>query len=98
MSGTYAEGNRVCWGNGIDRIVKRDFDNHEVIDDNILRATDTVIIDSDVTDRNHHDFPLRKLAPGAYRAYGELTDGVLLARSRASISLRISFCLCSVMG
>ena len=98
MSGTYADGNRVYWGNGIDRIVKRDFDNHEVIDDNILRATDTVIIDSEVTDRNHHDFPLRKLAPGAYRAYGELTDGVLLARSRASISLRISFCLCSVMG
>lgn len=32
------------------------------------------------------------------RIYEELTDGVLLARSRASISLRISFCLCSVMG
>jgi len=33
MSGTYADGNRVYWGNGIDRIVKLDFDNYEVIDE-----------------------------------------------------------------
>ena len=61
-------------------------------------AVDTATTDSNVTDRNHHDLPLRKVAPGAYRAYEELAGSVSLARSRASISLRISFCFCSVMG
>ena len=42
-------------------------------------AVDTTT-DSDVTDRNHRDFPLRKVAPGAYRAYEALAGGVSLAR------------------
>jgi|TARA_B110000914_G_scaffold137001_1_gene119814 hypothetical protein len=29
MTGIYADGNRVYWGNGIDWIVKRDFDNYK---------------------------------------------------------------------
>jgi|GEM_PF-1630806 hypothetical protein len=31
-------------------------------------AVDTATTDSDVTDRNHRDFPHRKVAPGVYRA------------------------------
>jgi hypothetical protein len=30
-SGTYADGKRVLWGNGLDRIVKLDYDSHEIV-------------------------------------------------------------------
>jgi len=33
ISGEYSDGKRVFWGNGIDRIVKVDYDTYELIDE-----------------------------------------------------------------
>lgn len=50
ISGVYADGHRVFWGNGIDRIVKVDYDTYELIDE--YRFPGTEYYDSDRAERS----------------------------------------------
>lgn len=71
-SGVYANGKRVFWSNGLDRIAKVDFDSYEVLDEYFFPGTEPY--DATRADKSIADFDANNSGfTGIFRAFREMS-------------------------